>query len=124
MYSSNGFVHLIGRREEPLPRANVAAEPVSDCNIRADRIEEQVQQPFELRPVDVVEVEAGDDRGWGEKESRIVDRIDDASMDIASGHADLHHATSVISDSRVLRQRARHIDMTRGHVGIVGLLLE
>lgn len=83
-----------------------------------------MEQPFQLRPVDVVEGEAGDDRGRGKKESRIVDRIDDASMDIAAGHADLHHPGSMRSDCGVLRERSRHIDMTRRHVGIVGLLLE
>src|SRR3546814_10750869 len=90
------------RHEEPFARDDRIAEAVLDLDVEPRRIEDVVDQVFELHAVDVVERVGGDDLHVRQQKGRVQSGIGDALGDIAAGDADLVQHLAVGCDGRVV----------------------
>jgi len=72
------------------------AEAILDLDVEPRRIEDAVDQVFELATIDVEELIGGDDFDIRHEKGGVEFRVRDAPLDLATGHADLVQDITVV----------------------------
>lgn len=104
------------RHKKPFARDDWVAEPVLDLDVEPGRVEDTMDQVFELAAADVEQLVGCHDLHVRQKEGRVQLGVGNTLGDIAAGDADLVNEVAVGGDNGIVRLATQDIDGATGKV--------